>query len=47
MIRQTQLQDGRYEVTSDSGMVDIGNGPVKKIICTEAEIEYIEEVSEE
>lgn len=46
MIRQRELEDGRIEVTSDAGMVDIGNGPVRAIICTEAEVEYIEEASE-
>lgn len=44
MIKTKELEDGRIEVTSDHGMVDIGAGPAKAIICTPGEVEYVEEV---
>ena len=44
MIKTKELEDGRIEVTSDIGMVDIGEGPATAIICTPGEVEYIEEV---
>ena len=44
MIRIKELEDGRIEVSSDAGMVDIGEGPAVAIICTPEELEYIEEV---
>ena len=45
MLKIKELPDGRKEVRSDRGMVDIGEGPVKAIICTEDEVELIEEVN--
>lgn len=44
MIKTKKLENGLIEVTSDSGMVDIGEGPAKAIICKPEEVEYIEEV---
>ena len=44
MIIKKELENGLVEVSSDRGMVDIGEGPAKKIICTKEETEYIEEV---
>ena len=44
MIQIKELPDGRFEVTSDKGLVDIGCGAVKTLIVTEGEIEYVEEV---
>lgn len=44
MIKTKELKDGKIEVTSDKGLVDIGAGAVKKIICTPAEVEYVFEV---
>ena len=43
MIRTEDLPDGRVKVTSTKGYVDIGEGPVKAIICTKDEVELIEE----
>ena len=43
MIITKELPDGRVEVSSDRGMVNIGEGPVKKIICTKDEVEMITE----
>ena len=44
MIKTEEQQDGRVKVTSTKGHVDIGEGPVKAIICTPDEVELIEEV---
>ena len=44
MIKTKELEDGRIEVSSDKGMVDIGEGPVRAIICTPGEVELVEEV---
>ena len=44
MLNIKDLPDGRKEVRSDKGMVDIGEGPVKAIICMAEEVEMIEEV---
>ena len=43
MIKTEKLPDGRVKVTSTEGYVDIGEGPVKAIICTKDEVELIEE----
>ena len=47
MILKRELQDGRVEVSSDRGLVDLNGDPVKKIICTKDEVEYVTEVTEE
>lgn len=44
MLIIKELQNGRKAVSSDKGMVDIGEGPVRTIICTADEVELIEEV---
>jgi hypothetical protein len=44
MIIKKTLENGLIEVSSDSGMVDIGAGPVKAIIISEDELEYVSEV---
>ena len=44
MIKTKKLEDGRIEVTSDRGKVDIGEGPVRAIVCTPDEVELVEEV---
>lgn len=47
MLNKKVLPSGLIEVSSDKGLVDIGNGAVKKIIASESEIEYIEEIENE
>ena len=47
MIIKKELEDGRIEVSSDNGMVDIGSGPVKAIIVTKDEVDYVDEVKAE
>lgn len=44
MIKTKELENGKIEVTSDKGLVDIGEGPVKKIVCSPGEVEFVEEV---
>lgn len=44
MLKYVTLDNGMIEVTSSTGLVDIGEGPVKAIICSEAEKEYVTEV---
>lgn len=44
MILKKELEDGRIEVSSDKGLVDLNGDPARKIICTEDELEYITEV---
>lgn len=43
MIIVRELGDGCVEVSSSIGKVDIGNGPVEKIIAHVDEVEYITE----
>ena len=43
MLKYKKLENGMIEVTSTTGSVDIGEGAVIAIICTEAEKEYITE----
>lgn len=47
MIQTKELENGKVEVTSSTGYVNIGEGAVKKIICEKEEVEYIEEVKPE
>lgn len=47
MILKKKLEDGRIEVSSDKGFVDLNGDPAKKIICTEDELKYVTEVTEE
>lgn len=46
MILKKELEDGRVEVSSDKGLVDLNGDPAKKIICAAEEVEYITEVEE-
>ena len=46
MILKKEREDGRYEVSSDTGLVDISGDPVKVIICSKDELEYVTEVAE-
>lgn len=46
MILKKTLKNGLIEVTSDSGMVDIGAGPVTAIIITKDELDYVSEVTQ-
>jgi len=45
MIITKELEDGRIEVSSDKGKVDIGCGAVERIIVTKEEVQYVDEVS--
>lgn len=47
MLKYKTLENGMIEVTSTTGLVDIGEGAVKAIICTEAEKEYVTEAKSE
>ena len=47
MIVKNQLSDGRIEVTSTDGFVDIGSGPVKTLVVMPDEVEYVSEVPKE
>lgn len=46
MLKTKKLENGLLEVTSSLGYVDIGEGAVKAIICSEAEVEFITEEKE-
>ena len=46
MILRKELDDGRIEVRSDAGLVDISGAPAKVIICSKDELEYVTEVTE-
>ena len=43
MIQVKELENGLVEVTSTIGLVDIGEGGVKAIICSKDEVDYITE----
>ncbi len=47
MIQIKELENGKVEVSSDKGYVDINGDPAKKIICSPEEVEYVTEVTEE
>ena len=45
MLIKKELPDGKIEVSSDIGMVDIGCGPVKAIIVSKDEVDLVSETS--
>ena len=47
MIIKETLDNGLLKVTSDTKMVDIGMGPVKALVISEAELEYVTETDNE
>lgn len=47
MLIIKELENGKAEVSSDKGYVDINGDPAKAIICSREEVEYVTEVTEE
>ena len=43
MIKTKELPDGKIEVSSDTAYVSIGSGPVKTLIISKDELEYVSE----
>ncbi len=47
MLVIKELENGKVEVSSDKGYVDINGDPAKKIICSREEVDYVTEVTSE